>query len=438
MVLCIIFTIHGNVCNFLKRLKSSIAPNYLRMRTLILQLLLILLCTEMKDNQLWASQNTLQLKVGLYPYLPDSCQDEFEAFENRIEQEFEGLYPHIDLILRPLNQTGSFYDYPYLENLLNEYDILETDSIYLGRLIHEGLITPWAQNPCESVAWQAMPQQLCEETNHHSWPHWQCGYFLFGQPQNLTGVHDLGSFEARLNQVPESKIPLIINLYGKANLSNIYMDALTDQSSAVHPDRETNATLATTLSAIETLANYTCTPKGYNPAIQGLYNQHPKIGSLLFAEQKALYYIGYAEDYASIKAFLPNQTLPIAAIHAPWGPFHNPTLAVDSLVLSKKSPQEAQAAALLFAQYLTHPSTYQWMVLGEDCPHQAKGRYLLPASMSAYTESKIGETPVMLDYYKAIQNGANVMPWKSYALVYQAMGNGIYTLLNNTVHCTTL
>ena len=130
------------------------------------------------------AEDNLQLKVALYPYLPDSCEDQYKALQDRIEGEFEALYPGIDLVLRPLNSTGSFYNMMYLEELLDEYDIVETDSIYLGQLLEKNLLSPWAENPCDRN-WQPIPQTICNANFPYAWPHWQCGYFLFGRNEDL-------------------------------------------------------------------------------------------------------------------------------------------------------------------------------------------------------------------------------------------------------------
>lgn len=413
---------------------GSVKSKHLSIRKLLLRLLPIV-CICLKSTDLCGLPPT-PLKVALYPYLPDTCRDNYLAFENRIEEEFETLYPDIDLILRPLNATGSFYEYSNLVNLIKAYDIVETDSLYLGRLIENQLLSPWPKDPCKAVSWQAIPEEICQGAYPYSWPHWQCGYFLFGQLKDLNGINSLESFEARLNAVPENKIPLIINFYDRPNLSNIYIDALTDQSANTTLEENFCGSLCeATFTALETLANYTCTPKGYDPALKGFYDHHSKAGALLFAQQKATYYIGYSEDYSLIEESFLNRPLPFAAIHAPWGPYHRPTIAVDSLVLAKGLPEATQAAALLFAEYLTAPSTYQWMVLGEDCPEKSHPRYLLPGSQTAYSESTIGETPMMLDYYQAIQSSPNSMPWQYYSLIYEAMGEKLYTHLNDTTTC---
>lgn len=391
----------------------------------------VFLVTFFSVNAVGQTEGQIQLKVALYPYLPDSCKNSYSSLQDRIEGEFEALYPDIDLVLRPLNSTGSFYNFTYLEELLNEYDILETDSIYLDQLLQNKLLSPWPENPCDKN-WQKIPQEICNANLPYAWPHWQCGYFLFGQKEDLQNITSLETFEAALKAIPAIKIPLIVNFYDKINLADVYIDAYTDQNpEALQNFSENNATI----KALQTLAAYTCTPKNKKPSTTGFYNNHAKASAALFAANKAVYYIGYAEDYALIHPILQNETQSIHALHAPWGPYHQPTIALDSLVLSKKNTLKTRLAAILFAKYLTDPSTYQWIVLGEDCAEKPQGRYLLPASETAYTHSQIGENPMMLDYYHVIQNGSNPMPWKYFSIINSMIGAQVYDILNNTISC---
>ena len=396
----------------------------------------LILVLNINNALLFGNELRTQLKVALYPYLPDSCGDAFQSFENRIKKEFEALYPQIDLILRPLSAKGNFYNYSYLTSLLNKYDLIETDSVYLDRLINDGLLQPWQASPCAMQAWQPIPHSICEKTRGYAWPHWQCGYFLFGRRDDLKNVDSFSDFLQLLTQVPLSQIPLAINLSNALGLAEIYMDAWTDQATnATFSQDSYKAYHNQTQNNLSTLADYTCTAQGTIPSLDGTYNTDAKLAALLFAKEEAAYYIGYSEDYSVINPSQRYTNDSIAAIHAPWGDYHKPTLALDSLVISKQATPEAQAAALLFADYLTAPETYEWMVLGKDCPEIPTPRYLLPASVTAFTKSTIGEDPMMMDYYRAIQHTANAMPIQYYSEVSRAIGRKVYTDLHDTVDC---
>ncbi len=396
----------------------------------------LVLLLNINNVLLFGDEPRTQLKVALYPYLPDTCSDAFQSFENRIEQEFEALYPEIDLILRPLNAEGSFYNYSYLTSLLDEYDLIETDSVYLDRLINNGLLQPWQESPCKAEAWQPIPRSICEKTTNYSWPHWQCGYFLFGRTNDLKGITSFPAFIESLTTVPPGKIPLAINLSNALGLAEIYMDAWTDQAANATFNQDSYKTYHNqTQSNLSTLADYTCTAQGTIPSLDGTYNTYENLAALLFTKGEAAYYIGYSEDYSLIHANQRYTNDSISAIHAPWGDYHKPTLALDSLVISKQATPEAQEAALLFANYLTAPETYEWMVLGKDCPETPEPRYLLPASVAAFTKSVIGENPMMMNYYRAIKYKADAMPIEYYSEVSRDIGWKLYTDLHNTVTC---
>ncbi|HQU09767.1 MAG TPA: hypothetical protein PLV25_07380, partial [Opitutales bacterium] len=373
---------------------------------------------------------------ALYPYIPDSCADDFAAFEQRIESEFEALYPEVDLVLRPMQAAGDFYDYAYLEKLLAQYDLVELDSIFLGHLIQDRLIVPWGSFVCNNPDWQQVPQSICQQASYYAYPHWQCAYFAFGRAPALVGITNSTEFLDLLAAVPPTQIPLAINLNGKHTVANMYMDALTDANkNATLPWDDLLSSRKLAWDAVERMANYTCTPWGGQPALNGVYQKHNRLAHYAFARAFAAFYIGSSESFADIKPWLSGNASGIQAIHAPWGRYHNPTIMVDSWVLSRNISEQKRYYAECFAKYITAPETYAWMILGQDCPVQSQGRYLLPATRSAYTQSPIGQDPMMLQFAQAIDRGANPMPIDKYSSIIKRLGAALHQSLLNDTQC---
>jgi thiamine pyridinylase len=103
------------------------------------------------------SQTTL--KVALFPYIPDSAQDQYQTLLTRIEREFETENPTIDLVLNPLNpDEEGFYDLEtlkqWLSNSTNEngYHIVEIDTLLLGDLVKANVAKTW-NNPENIQDW---------------------------------------------------------------------------------------------------------------------------------------------------------------------------------------------------------------------------------------------------------------------------------------------
>lgn len=388
------------------------------------------------------SSSPVTLNVALYPELLDSCEDGFQAFENRIKSDFECRYPHINLILRPMNETTlSWYKTEDLLALTEAYDILETDTVFLDVLIKHNAILPWGTYPCNGTfqaTWLKPVDVLCQEIGDYIWPHWVCGEFLFGPENALNAITDYHSFLKALDAVPADQLPLVIAMNEAWTLAQIYVDAFTDQQAfprlnAINWESINNETI----QYLAKLSQYSCLPDGKNPSLSGGFANNLTATFDLFKNGDAAYYIGYS-GAGSPAEMLLNNTANLGAIHAPWGDYHHPILAVDSLVLSSRTVNspEVQAAAQLFANYLTALETYEWMVLGEDCSPVAKPRYVLPASETSYYKTALADNRMMQAYFAAIQKGSIPMPWKLYGRWGEMMGEKILEALQNQTDCT--
>ena len=391
----------------------------------------------------------MPLSVALYPYLPDSYEDNYKALETRIKQEFEALYPEVELFLHPLNSTDNFYDYETLVDLLHRYDIVEVDSIYLGDLMDEpGLLTPWPEAPCKRADWQPMPQEACShgcnEGGHcYAYPHWQCAYFLFGKAEDLETIHDVSTFLKALETSLEAgtPLPLAFVLSGSHTIAEIVMDVWSDAGPSAapwvhHPHNDTLMDKA--LSNLASLCDYACTPGGKQPARSGFFGDHPRLPEKSYDAGFSDYYIGYSESYY----YILEERLDARhtdAIHAPWGAYAHPNLAVDVLLLSSKANRTKQAYAQKFADYVTHPKTFEWMVLSEDIPQKSMTpRYLIPSTYTAFNESRMGLNPMMNRYLEILSSSAtSLLPTNRYADLVHTIANQTNAFLDTHIRCKT-
>ena len=391
---------------------------------------------------------TTPLKVALYPYLPDSYDDNYQALESRIKEEFEALYPEIDLQLRPLSAPGNFYNYQELLELLHSYDLVEIDSIFLGDLIREeGLLAPWPEPPCNEEDWQPMPQQACtngcnESGNCYAYPHWQCAYFLFAEANKLSKIDDISTFIAALKESLHSgtPLPLAFILSGSHTVAEIFMDAWSDAGTSPAPWGSPlfNQTIINeALENLSSLCAYACTPKGRQPSRDGFFSTHSRLPEKSYDEGLSDYYIGYAEDYyylLSERADLKNTS----AIHAPWGAYTHPNVAVDVFLLAHHTSKKEQYYAQKFAEYMTAPSTFEWVVLSQDRPEMnVIPRYLLPASNSAFNETRIGNNKMMQRYLEILSSsGTSLLPTQLYADLVNTIADRTNAFLDQNVSCS--
>lgn len=87
---------------------------------------------------------------------------------------------------------------------------------------------------------------------------------------------------------------------------------------------------------------------------------------------------------------------------------------VDALVRSRQCIRECATAAAAFADYLTGPSTLEWMLLSDDAANNRVPRYLIPAHRDPYT-ARVREDPY---YHQINAQLVSSRPYPSFGLYY--------------------
>src|SRR5262245_38480576 len=108
-----------------------------------------ILCLLAALSVAFAQDSKVELRVALFPYIPDALGDKYAALQTRIKREFEERC-QATLVLRPLDPADEgFYDLDTLTAWLNrdhpQYDLVEVDTSLLGELAATKLIAPWGK-----------------------------------------------------------------------------------------------------------------------------------------------------------------------------------------------------------------------------------------------------------------------------------------------------
>ena len=75
---------------------------------------------------------------------------------------------------------------------------------------------------------------------------------------------------------------------------------------------------------------------------------------------------------------------------APLGEGDRPILFTDSYFLSVRCTGACEQAARKFVEYMSRPSTFEWILMSEDAPAGARvPRYLVPATLDAFATPKV-------------------------------------------------
>lgn len=361
----------------------------------LLLCLILVAATSICRSQMQGTSSKKLFRVALFPYIPDSLRDKYQAMLKRIEREYEHSNPTIDLELRPLDQNDDFYDSATLVNWLTSdhenggYDLVEVDTVLLGDLIAAGAINPWPKPPGESDWHPAARNVVTVNKSVYGVPHWLCGHFIFTRNKAVNRARSLSQLRSAL-AAADPKIPnLTGNLLGSWNLPALYLDAWADTYGPQGLESAITSNLDARVMKWFSMFSKECETDGKNPCIDGTFEDND-LSAKEFALAKTDAFLGYSErlNYL-LQNGVDGKTIKISA--APLGEGNRPVVFVDAFLLRKNCNEFCQTASAAFARYMNSPETQAWILMSRDNNTNAVPRYLLPATRSAFTAPGVKE-----------------------------------------------
>jgi thiamine pyridinylase len=355
----------------------------------------------------------VDLRVALYPYIPDSSEDQFRSMTHRIKHEFQALNPGVNLEIRPLDPAENFYKTSFLKGLLGAskeaateepYDVIEVDGMFLTALQSDAGVWPEAfdvedWNPAARAGWNL--------TGHAAFPHLMCAHIIFSQDPSLRESDNIVDYASRKD------VSIGMDLSSWSGTSLVYLD-LWSTNEAFKEDGH-RGTWSRILEAskldyfavkkLVRIARTSQSPEG-NPALEGKYKSDPKGRVDSFLNERISAFVGYPEFlYHLHKEKGEDYVKSLSYDHVSLQRDSSPTVFVDYFVKRKGLTSEKEDAAIKFAQYMNMPETFAWMTLGKDKGEGAcVPRYLAPASHSVYSHPAIKEHGFYRFFQKTFRN----------------------------------
>lgn len=355
------------------------------------------------------AKEKITLRVPMYPYIPDAAGDGFKALAARIEADFEASNPDVDLVVNPSCFQDDFYEPESIARSLKgegdcAYDVIETDTAILGELVASGAVRHWPQLPAgipfHPAGLEASTGAPPEGRALYGVPHWLCNHFIMSRSESVRQARSTAALVQALSDLATPEPDTAGDMLGSWNLPSLYLDGWADRHGG-----ETLRSAVTTASydsaVLESMRSFarTCEANGANPCIDGTYSafENFDVPAQLFAQGKVDSMFGYSERLHTIIKSLPAgaSASSIRISSAPLGGQGNtPILFTDSYFLSARCTGDCEKAALAFTAYMSQPSTFEWILMSEDAPEAGRvPRYLLPATLNAYTAPKVSADP---------------------------------------------
>ncbi|MBD2667018.1 conserved uncharacterized protein [Richelia sinica FACHB-800] len=350
------------------------------------------------------------LKVALFPYIPDSAQDKYQALLTRIESEFEAKNSNVDLVLKPLDpEEEGFYDLDtlkqWLSNSTNEngYHLVEIDTLLLGDLVKANVAKAW--NKPENIKdwYPAGLNAVTINGNIYGIPHLLCGHFIFSRNDKVVKTKSLEKILTFLKSITPDTPNLAGDLTGSWNLPALYLDAWAD----TYGTKQINSALSPKLDPL--VMKYfkefsqNCQVGDANPCLDKYGDTDA--GAEAFINNQVDAFFGYSERLNYIFKNGINPEVKLASL--PLSEGSNPLLFVDALVLRQDCDYTCQNAANKFAAYLDDPKTQEWILSSKDAGEKGIPRYLIPATYSAFKTNTLSKDTYYQTLEAVVKNAVN-------------------------------
>ena len=193
-----------------------------------------------------AESDKIDLKVGIYPWIPDLGKDKLQGLKDMIKYDFERKHPNITL---SVSSSWDPYDVDKVTKNLsddpNSFDVLEIDTILLGEIVDKGNVQKLdlshhgLQDDFMAVGLDAVTYK----GSCYGVPTLNCANFLIelisGTEQCDTeilcslekGDHNLGDLKQVVRRYYDhfkGVSPMIGDFRGKWTLPMMYLDAYVD------------------------------------------------------------------------------------------------------------------------------------------------------------------------------------------------------------------
>ena len=361
------------------------------------------------------SDSKVNLKVGIYPYIPDLNKDKLMGLKKLIKQDFEKENPGMQLTL------VSDWDPYSVESVASKltskpesFDILEIDTILLGEVVDKGLVQrlDLAKLGFENVFFPAAKDGVTYRGNCYGVPTLSCGNVLMelisgdlppSESEVLCslekGIHserDLKSVVRRYHSLFKGISPLVGNFRGKWDLPLMFVDAFVDQHGKSTADEAVdapidspdNADIIKNMKWFMDLDDAT-DGNGSNKGEDGDYKDGPPTEDIGNSDHIMMY--GYSEWLSQVMAnkLCKKEYIHASCIVAPPLGRHNYLLTfTDALIVnnSRFAEKKKHPAIAKFIEFYASLRFRNKYAEGKDLKDPHPPRYVLIPRKDFYTK----------------------------------------------------
>ena len=369
------------------------------------------------------SNNTVQLKVGLYNYIPDLQNDGLASYKSMIEDGFNCHKYTVNVIV---NKT-LYSPYGSIRKYLEEdcFDLIEVDAISLLD-IKDIIVDIQHVMPMPSDTLQTAKSAVKVGDQVLAYPTLICGFFVIGLSSNTdcsfrNFQDNFEGFKLLMEECRElvTQVPLSYQrlIGGKMNddegrrLTSLYLDAYIDVHGPDTIEKAINDALNGIVDAevcgnLKWFIGQCSNINGPNENkcywnYTGSYVKDSKNVINDIETRRTMFLFNFLESSTLAKQTVSGH--PSLVMSWPLGPYNYMIQFTDAIVVSKKSWERASEdkknAIRDFLRYFTGTNLRLKIAFGEDL-NPPQNRYLLQATHSFY---KSTDDPIYQESYHQIK-----------------------------------
>ncbi|MCK4765403.1 MAG: hypothetical protein KAW12_24590 [Candidatus Aminicenantes bacterium] len=355
------------------------------------------------------------LKVVLYPYIPVGPSGSLQPMANRIESEFEGENPSIDLQILPIGYENDPYTTENLTKWLGApvsdsgVHIVELDAVMLGFVTENSLVMPQDPSGFASDFHPAALSAVRIGDTSYGVPHWMCGNFIISPVEAITQSQNLDVLGKLLRENKDDSPYLSGNFRGSWTLPSLYLGAWACTYGPSNlQDALTGPLDAAVVGLLNTAASLCTDEASANPCIDFTYKDNTQSMSD-FAKGEYDGFIGFSESMNTIA----QQGVSSSDYYIGNFPFGNDNEQAYSLyysdvfVIRQDCEGDCITATTAFIRYMIKLDTFKWIVKTEDSSTPAIPRYVIPSREGVFDLPDIQADQYYQRIKVAIYSGSN-------------------------------
>ena len=343
----------------------------------------------------FAAMSSQQLRVSIYPYIPDLAGDKLAGLTRFIADEFKkehGVSVQVEATADPYNLMKLKNN--YLADGEDAYNVMEVDTVLLGELAKSGHLQ--ALEDHFTVTADVFASSAVQSVSYS--PHLKSHLYGVLTLQCASFLMELADVD-RTEQASAHRILLAGDFRGSWGLSMFYLDAYVDKhgEGSLYDGIDGPVDDPELIEELKEFTDYGRLESGKNPDIDGeFHDHHDRLIKEVTESQHILMY-GYSENMGEAlqKAADGNRhkrTLRI--ISPPLDKSNNLLTYTDAAVVNKSKFADPQRAAhiIKFVEFYTSLPVRTNFAFGRDLPPPVLyPRYVLPARIAFFTETAAAE-----------------------------------------------